>query len=149
MRRIFLLLSSCFIFGLYSCESDSVQRDNNPFLRSKRVNFNLNLSLPQFANLTFPGNNVFIRNENAFIQGVYIFTANAIDYTVFELAEPNHPEGSCSIPVELTNGRLEYTCGDEQTSYDLLGTKVDGTAEDFPLRRYSAMRNGNTLSITF
>ncbi len=149
MIRFCLMFSFVFLLGLSSCESDSALRDNNSFLRNKRVNFSLNLSLPQFADLTFPGNDLFIRNESAFLQGVFIFTANAKDYTVFELAEPNHPEGSCSTPTQLTNGRLEYMCGEEPTAYDILGLKVDGTSQDFPLRRYSAIRNGNTLSITF
>lgn len=152
MKRFFSIIISFTILGFfYSCDSDNDRNDENTFFRGQPgANFSLNLDLVTNSRLKFPGETVFLPNNIALgsIEGVYIFTADAINYIVFELAEPNHPIGSCSTPTKTTNGRIEYTCGEEKTSYDLFGNKVDGK-QGFPLRGYNAVRSGNVLRVSF
>jgi len=150
-RFLSVIISFVILVTFFSCDSDDDNNDENTFFRGQPgANFSLNLDLVTNSRLKFPGETVFLPRNIALgsIEGVYIFTANAIDYVAFELAEPNHPIGSCTTPTEITNGRIEYTCGEEKTSYDLFGNKVDGK-EGFPLRRYNAIRSGNTLRVSF
>jgi len=154
MKRFFTVLTCVLLFGLFSCESDREERrDTNNFLGNKSVNFSLNLNLPQYANLKdFPGTKLIIPDKANFIEGVYIEAASSSIFLVYELAEPNHPFGSCSIPtietIKANKGRFAYTCGEEKIVYDALGNKIDGK-EGFPLRRYNAVRSGSTLNISF
>lgn len=148
MKRLFIFAALSLLF-LSSCEEDSTQRrDSNNFLGDRRVNFTLNLNLPKYSLLKFDGNTLFIPDSVNFIQGVYIFRASETTFFAFELAEPNHPIGTCTIPKTLNNGNFVYTCGEETTSYNSLGTRNDGK-EGFQMRRYNVIKDGNFLTISF
>ncbi|WP_010177853.1 hypothetical protein [Aquimarina agarilytica] len=147
--RIDLLVLLTIFFGIVSCDSDE-GRQRNDFLPSKQVNFILRLDLPQFGDLNFAGNDEFIIDPVNFIQGIYIKNNGPSGFTVFELAEPNHPVGICSVPDKIEGLDFVYKCGEEETRYDLNGIKRGATSNDFTLRRYRAERiNQNQLRISF
>lgn len=159
MKHFFSIIIGILVFGIFSCESDSARRDSNPFFEGQPgANFTLNLDNVTNANLKSPGGELFLSKNRALgsIQGVFIFSFNAMDYFVFDLAEPNHPIGNCLLTLDAATerpkfnqqGQLEYTCGEEKTFYDRFGQKVDG-AEGFPLRSYNAVRSGNILRVSF
>ena len=141
MKYIFSFF--CFIF-LYSCSSNSVDNRNCNFLLDIGVNLNIDLSLPQYSQLTFAGNSVYIANAgNA---GVIVASTGA-DFLAWDASDPNHVPSSCSALVP--NG-LFGTCGcDDGNTYNL----VTGTLEEnntglrCTLRNYRVEKNGNTLLI--
>jgi len=147
IHHLFLLLICIFISG---CENDSNNRDNNPCLNNKRVNVVYNGNLPLNADLIqFTGTSRFIRDEVNFIKGVYIRNNGTDFFDAFELAEPNDCSQNCDIPTELIEGKFIYNCGDQVNSYTLDGTKENGSEDDFNMRRYTARRSGNTLTISY
>jgi len=139
----------CLLPFLFSnCENDN-NRDNNPCLIDKNVNLTLNGNLPETADLIqFTGESMFIRDNVNFIEGVYIFNNGTDFFLALELAEPNDCGKICSIPTSLIDGQFQYTCGDETTLYNLNGEKIDGDGGDFNMRQYTAIRSGNTLTIS-
>lgn len=154
---ITLLLS--FFLLIIGCSSDdsTTRNDNNSFLPNTSVNFSVDLNLVSNSALQFNGGELFLSRNRALgsIEGVYIFRANSTAFFAFELAEPNHPVGSCTLatnpetnmPVLNERGQFEYTCGEERTFYERLGQRSSGETEGFPLRQYTVfpVMNGNTV----
>ncbi len=149
--RIFSYLS-VFLF-LLSCNSDDfVTQDDNPFLGQSNPNFSLNLDLVTNADLQFAGGELFLPPRIALgtIQGAYIRNEGNNRFVAFDLAEPNSPIGSCTIPNKITGVFLEYTCGEQVSRYNFAnGLKEGGEGKNvFPLRRYNVQLSGNTLRVT-
>ena len=140
----FLLLSIGIFYLLTSCKSDdNVLQDDNNFLPNVPVNIQLNLDLPQYTNLKFPGG-TFILDDFG-INGIYVSNLNNSIFNAFELTDPNRPVQSCS---KLTVEGINATSSCEGA---LMYNLLDGQRSDkkgFTLRRYSISKNGNTLLIT-
>src|SRR5690554_3733841 len=88
-KFIFLLA----IFSILSCSKDNKDEYDNPYLYRPVVNVNLNLNLPQYNPLKFPGEYIIINQE---ISGIVVYCANEDFYLAFDLCDPNHPPISCS-----------------------------------------------------
>ena len=140
IMKLKYIIICLFSFLFTGCENED-NRDNNPCLIDKSVNFTLNGNLPGAADLIqFAGESMFIRDNINFIEGVYIRNINGNDFFIaLELAEPNDCGNICSIPSSLTEGQFEYTCGDETTFYNLNGEKIDPDEDDFNMRPYLSL----------
>ena len=71
MKKILILF---FIsISLLACSgSDDNNNANNPFLNIPVVNLSLNLNLPEYTILKFPGNSVTITNQG--VRGIVIYS---------------------------------------------------------------------------
>ncbi len=140
-NSIFLLQ----IFLILSCSSDD-RSDNNQFLPPSSINYQINLNLPQFNPLKFPGNHLIDRTENGSIKGIIIYNIDDSQYSAFELSDPNHSPNDCS--TQTVEG-ITSTCEcDDGNSYNIVtGQQTSGEGQ-FGLRRYNIRRDGNTLFIT-
>lgn len=139
--KSFLTIIS-FVF-LVSCSSNSVDNQNCRFLLDIGVNLNIDLSLPQYSQLTFAGNSVYIANAgNA---GVIVASTGA-DFYAWDASDPNHTPNSCSALVP--NG-LFGTCGceDGNTYNFVTGTSEGNTGLKCALKNYRVEKNGNILLI--
>lgn len=142
MKHI-IILTSFLLFT--TCSKNNLENENCRFLLDIGVNVNINLNLPQFSQLKFAGNSVYIPNQgNA---GIIIAYTGA-DYLAWDAADPNHVQRPCS---RLVNSGLNATCGcDDKNEYNLVngqGSK-NGTLQ-CSLRNYRVERNGNSLRISF
>ena len=140
MKSIFSII--CLLF-LVSCSGNSVDDNNCRFLLDIGVNFTIDLSLPQYSQLTFAGNSVYIPNiGNA---GVIIASTGA-DFYAWDASDPNHTPNSCSALIP--NG-LFGTCGcDDGNSYNFITGTPDGNdGLRCSLRNYRIEKNGNNLLI--
>ena len=91
MKKLLLFL----IFPLFfSCEKENFN-NNNPYLPNYSFNVNINMNLPQFSNLQFPSNAVYINNGSAGVRGIIVFNTGG-SYVAFDAACPNQPLSSCS-----------------------------------------------------
>ncbi|WP_103069339.1 hypothetical protein [Aquimarina sediminis] len=142
MKKIIFLISTLLIL---SCSSDD-NRNSNQFLPPTSINYQINLNLPQFNDLKFPGNHFIDRTENGSIKGIIIYNIDNTQYTAFELSDPNHPPSSCSS--QSIKG-ITSTCDCEDgNSYNIVtGQQTSGDGQ-FGLRNYAIKRDGNTLTIT-
>ena len=69
MRHLFYILSILFI--VTACSSDDSSFDN-PNLIEPGFSYNINLNLPQYANLATPGTAVYVNNSNVGIRGIFV-----------------------------------------------------------------------------
>jgi hypothetical protein len=140
MKSIFYVL--CFVF-LVSCSGNSVDNKNCKFLLNVGVNLNIDLSLPQYSQLTFAGNSVYISGiGNA---GVIVASTGA-DFYAWDASDPNHTPNSCSALVP--NGLFGTCgCGDENTYNFVTGAPEGNSNLRCALKNYRVEKSGNNLLI--
>ena len=135
-----------FLFAtlLLACSSnDDNNNNNNPFLTPPPVNLNLNLSLPEYNPLNFPGNSVVISNQG--IKGIVVYNVNNSLYTAFDLSDPNHLPNSCSR-MEVDGIVATCQCEDEN-KYDIVtGQKINDQSQ-FPMLQYRVERIGDVIHV--
>ena len=139
------LIAVIFCLVLIGCNKDDSPNDNNPNLLSPLISVNLNLNLPQYNALKFPGNSLVLNSEG--IRGVVIYNVNNDLYTAFELSDPNHVPNGCS---KMTINGIVATCPctTDTNSYDIVTGQHQGNESLFPLQQYLAARNGDNIQIS-
>ena len=141
MKKLLLLISLIFI--CLGCSGDDELR-KNPYLPDLNFSFQLDLSLPQYNPLNFPGNSFITRNYG--LNGVVIYNLNNDQYMAFELTDPNHIPQECSYL--LVNG-TEATCScNDGNAYNIItGQQIKGEG-NYGLRPYRVIKSGNILEIS-
>lgn len=136
----YFLLIICTIF---SCTPDDGPQPNNPYLPNISFQLDLNLSLPEYNRLNFPGNSYVTYNYG--INGIVVYNINNNQYTAFELSDPNHPLTDCS---GLTLQGVIATCNcNDGNSYNILtGEPTEGPGP-YSLKPYRIRKSGNVLQI--
>lgn len=135
-------LSLICLFFLTSC-SKNQEHESCKFLLNIGVNLTVNLNLPQYSQLQFAGNSVYIANVG---NGGVIIASTGVDFYAWDAADPNHTQSDCST---LVNSGLNATCGcDDKNTYSLVNGQIIGdTALPCSLRNYRVEQNGNSLLI--
>lgn len=140
MKSFFYLL---LFFIILSCSGNSVDNKNCRFLLNVGVNVSVNMSLPQYSQLQFISNSVYVANAgNAGI----IVTNTGSGYLAWDASDPNHTPSSCST---LTVSGLNATCGcvDENTYSLVTGQAIGNGDLQCPLKNYRVEQSGNVLLI--
>lgn len=144
IKRYILLI----IMGLsvISCGNDDNQIiDDNPFLTDPLVNLTLNLNLPQFNPLKFPGNSLIITQQG--IRGIVIYNVNNDLYTAFDLSDPNHTPNSCSR-MTIEGIIATCPCQNDENSYDIVTGQHQNNQNAYPMQQYFAQRTGDILQVS-
>lgn len=140
MKYIFYLL----LFGImWSCSDNAVNNQNCKFLLNIGVNVNINMSLPQYSQLQFISNSVYVPNVgNAGI----IVTNTGSGYLAWDAADPNHTPSNCST---LNVSGLNATCGcEDKNTYSLVTGQAIGNGNLIcPLKNYRVEQSGTNLRI--
>ena len=108
------------------------------------VNDNLNLNLPQYNPLRFPGNSIILTQQG--IKGIVVYNVNNDLYTAFDLTDPNHIPSACS-KMTLEGIVASCTCGDDN-SYDIVTGQSQSDQEDYPMLQYRINRSGDNITVT-
>lgn len=126
-----------------ACSGNSDVDENCNFLLDLNVNVSLNLNLPQFSQLQFVSNPVYVPNYG---NGGIIVTNIGSGFVAFDASDPNRSPTSCSILIiEGIHGKSG--CADEN-EYNLFnGLPVDNANLRCPLKAYRVEANGNTLLV--
>ncbi len=141
MQNICLALLFCIT--MISCSKNDINNDNCKFLLNVGVNVSVNLNLPQYSQLQFISNSVYISNVGN--KGV-IVTNSGTGFLAWDAADPNHAQQSCSV---LSGTGLEGTCGcTDAKTYSFITGQSLGSALPCTLNRYRVEQSGNTLFIT-
>lgn len=138
-KLLFLLLT----FLLMACSGDDDYR-NNPNLVDLNFSFQIDLNLPQYNPLNFPGNSVVV--EHYGINGIVIYNLNDSQYTAFELTDPNHPPKDCSI-LQLQDTKATCGCNDGNVYTVITGQQMEGEGQ-YSLKPYRVVRIGNILEVS-
>lgn len=137
------LFSALLISLLLSCSTSDNNSNNNPFLVDTNFNLNINLSLPEYNSLNFPGNSYVTYNYG--LNGVVVYNINNTQYLAFELTDPNHSVSNCS---RLTVQGLLATCNcGDGNEYNILTGEITQGEGQYALKSYRVRKNGNTLEI--
>lgn len=144
MKNILFLISILLIVNSCKKDDDALQNDN-PFLIDPVVGLNLNLNLPQYNPLKFPGNSIVITQQG--IKGIVIYNVNNNLYTAFELSDPNHRPNGCSR-MDIEGIIASCPCTDDNNEYDIVTGQHKSNQNAYPMQQYRAQRSGDNLSIS-
>ena len=142
--KILLFAGIAVLF--FGCKSDDDNNNQNPFLINPLVNINLNLNLPEYNALNFPGGSVLLAPPQG-IKGVVVYNINNSEYSAFELSDPNHTPNSCSR-MEIEGVFASCPCTTDDNEYNIVTGQHTSDNEVFPMLRYNAIRTGNNLQIS-
>tara|TARA_Y100000766_G_C18633856_1_gene472124 strand:+ start:53 stop:484 length:432 start_codon:yes stop_codon:yes gene_type:complete len=131
-----------FLVLIISCV-ENINDSRCNFLLDLDIYYEVNLNLPQYNELNFISNSVYIPNVG---NGGIIVVNSGTDYLAWDAADPNHTNLPCSV---LTISGLEATssCA-EQNTYSLITGQSIGVALTCSLKPYRVESNGNILIIT-
>lgn len=141
MRKIFQLFPLIFLF--LSCSADDELR-KNPYLPELNFSFSLDLSLPQYNKLNFPGNTFVTRNYG--LNGIVVYNLNNDQYLAYELSDPNHVLTDCSVLV-VEGLEAKCSCEDANVYSIITGQLVEGQGQ-YSLKPYRIQRTGQILRIS-
>lgn len=137
-------ISYLLILTFFGCSKSNINDSNCQFLLNVGVSTSINLNLPQYSQLQFVSNSVYVPNAgNAGI----IVTNSGTGFLACDASDPNHTPSQCSA-LEI-NG-LEGTCGcsDENTYSLITGQPLNDASLRCGLKAYRVEQNGNDLIIT-
>lgn len=140
LKNLFFLLMIC---SFLSCSPDDGPQTNNPYLPHLSFRLDLNLSLPQYNNLNFPGNSFVTYNQG--INGIVVYNINNTQYTAFELSDPNHPLTNCS-KLTVQGVIATCSCGDGNSYNIITGELTQGTGQ-YALKPYRIRKSGSLLEV--
>ncbi len=143
MKNIGILVLTTLL--LFSCKNDDNLNRNNPYLIDPLVNLQLNLSLPEYNQLNFPGNSIIINGQG--IKGIVIYNIDNTQYPAFELTDPNHSPSDCSR-MEINGIEAICPCSTDTNKYNIVTGQHSANPDLFPMQRYRSERTGNVVRIT-
>lgn len=143
MRKFFGLIGLVF---LISCSSDD-DRQRNPNLLDINFQFTLDLSLPQYSQLNFASNPVYVNGLNYGNGGIIITNTGSGSFVAYDAADPNHPPSACSA---LSIDGIEGVCGcDDGNVYNLFTGLPVTKGLEYPLLVYRVVDNGDgTITVS-
>lgn len=130
---------------LISCSKSDEKLNRNPFLTNPVVSLNLNLNLPEYNPLKFPGSYIVVPQG---IKGIVVYCVSDSYYLAFDLTDPNHVPNGCSR-MELEGIIASCPCTTDENKYNIL-TGQHTTEPDikYPMQPYRAERVGNSVIIS-
>ncbi len=129
-----------------SCSKNDDKQERNPFLTDPLVSLNLNLNLPEYNALKFPGSSI---TTSQGIKGIVVFCVSETQYFAFDLTDPNHIPSDCSR-MEVDGPIATCTCQDDDNEYNIVNLGRHTTEPDakYPMQQYRAVRSGNSILIS-
>ncbi len=144
MKRLSLILFLSLFLGACGNNDDDNINDNNPYINPPPISLSLNLNLPEYNPLRFPGNSVVLFNQG--IRGIIVYNVNNSLYTAFDLTDPNHTPSSCS-KMTVEGIIASCPCGDGN-SYDIVTGQHQNNENAYPMLLYRIQRSGDVITIT-
>ncbi|HJN54614.1 MAG TPA: hypothetical protein QGI27_06065 [Flavobacteriaceae bacterium] len=136
---LFFIIAGIIFTGCSDPNSDP--RCN--FLFDTKVAYELNMNLPQYNDLNFISNSVYIPNIG---NGGVIVTNSGTGFLAWDAADPNHNFSQCSI---LSIEGLEASCScPDENKYSLITGQSLETQLNCTLKTYRADQIGSNLIIT-
>ncbi|MBK5212620.1 MAG: hypothetical protein JJE55_03030 [Flavobacteriaceae bacterium] len=141
-KSLFLLIC---VLTLSCCTKSDEKQQRNPYLIDPAVSLNLNLNLPEYNPLKFPGNYVITPQG---IKGIVVYCASETLYFAFDLTDPNHAPSDCSRMV-LDGIIASCPCQNDTNKYYITsGQHTTEPDSKYPMQAYRAERNGNNIVIS-
>lgn len=143
MKKILLPLLLTII--TLACSKSDDKEDRNPFLTDPAVNLTLNLNLPEYNPLKFPGEYVVTSQG---IKGIVVYCVSENQYLAFDLTDPNHVPSNCSR-MELNGVIASCPCTNDENEYFITsGQHTTNPDTMYPMQQYNAQLSGNSVIVT-
>jgi len=140
MKKLLFILP---LLLLSNCKGDDTINNCN-FLIDVGVNSTLNLNLPEYSQLMFTSEVVYIPNQGNL--GVYVINVGNDQYRAWDAADPNHIPETCSL---LQREGIEVTCGCvDENRYNLFTGQSIEDPLPCGLKEYRVTVSGNNLVIS-
>ena len=123
---------------LQSCK-DNYNR--NPYLEDVTFDISINLDLPQYSSLQYPGSAGYISQGG--IKGILVYNSGG-GFNAFEASDPNHYPNDCSTMT--IDGTTAY-CPCENNRYSLSDGHIVSGEGQYGMKPYHVSVNGNILHI--
>lgn len=143
--KIIKIIALLIVLVTFSCSKNDEKLNRNPYLTNPVVRLDLNLNLPEYNPLRFPGSYIIAPQG---IKGIVVYCVNESFYLAFDLTDPNHIPNDCSR-MEM-NGIIA-TCPCESDDNEYYITSGQHTTEPdikYPMQQYRAERVGNSVVIS-
>jgi hypothetical protein len=138
MKKLVVILS----FLLFTCNSDDSNRSNCNFLFDAGVNLTVNTNLPQFNQLQFPSNGVYVSGQGN--SGIWLWRLNSATLLAWDAADPSLPPESCSTLTDSGTGDIVISSCTEPNQYSLAtGLGLMGNTLPCTLKPYRVDDIGN------
>ena len=137
MKKLLII----FVFILVSCSGDDNNNPNCNFLFDAGVNLTVNTNLPQFNQLQFPGNGVYVTGQGN--NGIWLWRLNSALLLAWDAADPSRPPSACSTLTDIGGGIVESGCEDANQYSLLTGLGFEGNTSDCTLKPYRVDDLGN------
>lgn len=125
-----------------SCEKN-INDSNCNNLLNLDVFYEVNLNLPQYSQLNFISNSVYIPNVG---NGGIIVTNSGSGFLAWDAADPNHVNVPCAV-LSISGLEARSSCA-QQNTYSLITGQSLGVALPCTLKPYRIEESGNILLIT-
>lgn len=139
--RKFIAIHLFLLLVTTSCSSGDHHYEN-PNLLDVKVDFNVDLSLPQYNPLQFPMQPVYVKNAGN--GGVIIIKTGADSYVAFDAHDPNNPRDCGILEVDGLEGVSQ--CDDYNTYNLVTGSPVESKSKgenlEFGLKPYQVITLG-------
>ena len=131
-----------FSFLLFTCSGDDGDRTNCNFLFDAGVNLNVNTNLPQFSQLQFPGNGVYVSGQGN--NGIWLWRLTSSALLAWEAADPSHAPLACSTLTDSGTGDIVICGCEDANQYSLsTGLGLEGNTQPCTLVPYRVDDLGN------
>ena len=126
-----------FLLSIFSCG------DSNNYIRNVYVDVEIDLSLPEFSNLSTVGNSLFIEGGN---KGIIIYRHSNYEYKIYDRNCSYEPNLECSY-IDSINSIIAF-CGCCPSAFllDQNGSAANSPAV-LPLKQYNYSLNNTLLHI--
>jgi hypothetical protein len=135
MKHFFCILIVLF---LTSCSNNDALNNCN-YLLNLGVNVTVNLNLPQYSQLQFTSNSVYIANQGN--GGIIVTNVGNDNLRAWDAADPNHTQSSCSV-MQIVGANAQCGCADEN-EYSLFTGGSLGIQLACGLKEYRVSPAGN------
>ncbi|WP_299127884.1 hypothetical protein [uncultured Winogradskyella sp.] len=137
MKKLLLIVSILCL----SCKADDVINSNCNFLFDAGVNLNVNTNLPQFNQLQFNGNGVYVSNQGN--SGIWLWRLSSSTLLAWDASDPSQPPSTCSTLTFSTGDVVESNC-ENANQYSLsTGFGLEGNISECTLKPYRVDNLGN------
>ncbi|WP_299102343.1 hypothetical protein [uncultured Winogradskyella sp.] len=138
MKKILLALSCIVIF---SC-SNTDDNNNCNFLLDVGVNLTVNTNFPQFSQLQFTGNAVYVSGYGN--SGIWLYRASTSILYAWDAADPGLVPSSCTTLVSTGVGDIvENNCNDANQFSLATGVGFNNNSHSCTLLPYRVENIGN------
>ena len=123
--------------------SSNINDSRCNFLLNLDIYYEVNLNLPQYSDLNFVSNSVYIPDVG---NGGIIIVNAGTGFLAWDASDPNHGKVPCSI-LNINGLEATSSCA-QQNSYSLITGQSVGTVLNCTLKAYRVESAGNVLIIS-